>query len=90
MAYSYRCGHRHCRQRRSYRKPLEAYKRRPRGVNQDGLCATCGKGHLNPADDAIKAWNRRIRDICPCGCLRYPHRPGDPGCGYSDPWEGRA
>lgn len=78
--YHYQCGTKRCRQRYSFRKPLELYARPPRAQRrQPGLtaawgCGRCG-GNLNPCSQHVRRWNRR-QDSCECGMVPYRHRRG--------------
>lgn len=72
---SYRCGHEGCRKRYTFAKPLENYRRLPRGVTEGGLCGLCGVGLLHETNHHIRRWNKRF-PVCNCGAIPFPHREG--------------
>lgn len=72
MAYNYRCTKRRaCGARRTLRRPIEKYIRRP-------MCPACGKDTLAPVDKKEKARGKRRR--CFCDGIPYPHATG------TEPW----
>lgn len=74
MGWSYRCGHRHCRKRHTFSKPLENYVRRPKGITKDGLCGKCGKGVLRETKAYLR--KKTIQEMCLCCGVPFPHRKG--------------
>lgn len=83
--YLYQCGHRKCRKRYRFPKPLEEYKRKPPGLTKDRFCGRCKKGYLNECGKHVRKWNDKL-PICNCGLflnangLPMPHREGSKGC----------
>lgn len=74
----YQCGHRYCRKRYHFKRPLERYKRPPKGTVWRGgelVCGTCHKGTLHRVNVHIRKWNRQ-HVKCECGSIPYPHREG--------------
>jgi hypothetical protein len=73
MSYNYRCSiHRRCGARRTLKKPIEQYVRRPH-------CLRCGMDSLKP----VKERKRNTFRACYCDGYHYPHSKGSKWCRYS-------
>lgn len=64
--YNYRCSHRHCRARKTLKKRLRFYLRRPK-------CPECGRDSLKHDPAVARQTQKRT---CYCVGIRYPHRRG--------------
>lgn len=66
MSYNYRCSVSECRKRRTLRKKIELYMRRPK-------CPSCGADSLKyDPTEKIRTKSR----TCRCDGLFYPHHKG--------------
>jgi hypothetical protein len=81
---TYQCGHRHCRQRYKFKKPLEQMHRRPRVLRERSgvwVCGVCRIGMLNPTEKFLRSWNRPR--TCYCDGYCFPHMKAQGECRHS-------
>jgi len=73
---NYQCGTNGCRKRYSFPKPIESYKRTPRGLTEDLKCGACKRGTLHPTRKHLVRQRQADRGICRCSRVPAPHRIG--------------